>query len=300
MPDWRLTHAVTDLKGNQLLEAGTCLTGPVMQALVSGRTAAVKSYCLLDSRQVRSDMLNLLSVAPYDVILQEKSRQQTLLDIADEVMLPGPSLEVLDHFRDTDFYTYRHSLLVFALSILISLELIDERQRLIQEIVAGPTHDIGKLCVPMEVLTKRTPLTNLEQDHLRHHALAGYVLLSHHFRDPAILSAEAARDHHERRDGSGYPLGIRIDNLKIDIIMVSDIYDALISPRPYRPVAYDNRSALEELTRQAEAGLISKTVIRVLVALNRCSKPHYSRCVISTERRGTPPADNVYGKKAET
>jgi len=300
MPDWRLTHAVTDLKGNHLLAAGTCLTGPVMQALVSGRTAAVKSYCLLDFRQVRSDLSNLLTVAPYHVILQEKSRQQTLLDIADEVMLPEPTLEVLHYFRDADFYTYCHSLRVFALSILISRELIDERQRMIQEIVAGPTHDIGKLCVPIEVLTKQTPLTNLEQDHLRHHALAGYVLLSQHFQDPAILAAEAARDHHERRDGSGYPLGICIDNRKIDIIMVSDIYDALISPRPYRPVPYDNRSALEELTRQADAGLISKAVVRALIALNRRSNLHYSRCVISSERRGTPPADNVYGKKAES
>jgi len=300
MPDWRLTHAVTDLKGKQLLAAETCLTGPVMQALVSGRPVTVKSYCLLDSRQVRSDLSNLLTDAPYDVILQEKSQQQTMLDIAGEVMLPGPSLDVLHYFREADFYTYCHSLRVFALSILICLELIDERQRLIQEIGAGPTHDIGKLCVPIEILTKQTPLTNLERDHLRHHALAGYVLLSHHFQDPAILVAEAARDHHERRDASGYPLGIRIDNRKIDIIMVSDIYDALTSPRPYRPVSYDNRSALEELTRQAEAGLISKAVVRALIALNRRSKPHYSRCVISSERRGTPPADNVYGKKAES
>jgi len=126
------------------------------------------------------------------------------------------------------------------------------------------------------------------------------VLLSHHFQDSGILAVEAARDHHERRDGSGYPLGIRLDNRKIDIIIVSDIYDALISPRPYRPAAYDNRSALEEVTRQADAGMVSETVTRVLIALNRRSKPHYSNCVISSERRGSPPLHNVYGKKAET
>ena len=51
-----------------------------------------------------------------------------------------------------------------------------------------------------------------------------------------------------------------IDNLMIDIIMVSDVYDALISLRPYRPVSYDNRTALEEITRQADAGIISETV----------------------------------------
>jgi HD-GYP domain-containing protein (c-di-GMP phosphodiesterase class II) len=161
--------------------------------------------------------------------------------------------------------------------------------------MAGPTHDIGKLCVPHDILAKDKPLSNAEHAHMRHHALAGYALLSYYFQDPGILAAEVARDHHERRDGSGYPLGIPIDNLMIDIIMVSDVYDALISPRPYRPVSYDNRTALEEITRQADAGTISETVARVLVALNRRAQPHFSRCVISTERRGTPPSKNVYG-----
>jgi HD-GYP domain-containing protein (c-di-GMP phosphodiesterase class II) len=77
--------------------------------------------------------------------------------------------------------------------------------------------------------------------------------------------------------------------------MVSDVYDALISPRPYRPVSYDNRTALEEITRQAEAGVISPTVARVLIALNRRSQPHYSRFTLSSERRGEPPQNNLYG-----
>jgi HD-GYP domain-containing protein (c-di-GMP phosphodiesterase class II) len=83
------------------------------------------------------------------------------------------------------------------------------------------------------------------------------------------------------RNGSGYPLGTPIDNLMIDIIMVSDVYDALISPRPYRPISYDNRSALEEITRQADAGIISETVARVLVALNRsCAAPFQPVCFV--------------------
>lgn len=295
MPDYQLTHAVTDLKGNQLLAAGIRLTRRVMQTLVSGHKAATETCRLLDYRQVRSDLLGFFAVAPYDVIFHETTRQQALLKIAGDVGMPEPVLESLYHFREVDFYTYRHTLLVFALSILIARELIDDRETLIQEIIAGPTHDIGKLCVPLAILTKETSLTNAEHEHLRHHVLAGYVLLSHYFQDPGILAAEVARDHHERKDGSGYPLGISIDDLMIDIIMVSDVYDALISPRPYRPVSYDNRTALEEITRQADAGIISETVARVLVALNRRSQPHFSQCVVSTERRGTPPSKNVYG-----
>ena len=295
MPDRRLTHAVTDRDGTLLLNAGTRLTRQVMEASVSRQAGAMATCRLLDYRQVRSDLLSFFAVPPYDLIFQEAHRQETLLEIAGDVVLPEPVLESLYHFREWDFYTYRHTLLVFALSILIARELIDDRDALLQEVMAGPTHDIGKLCVPLEILTKETPLTEAQHAHLRHHALAGYVLLSRYFRDPGILAAEVARDHHERRDGSGYPLGISIDNQMIDIIMVSDVYDALISPRPYRPVSYDNRTALEELTRQAEAGTISETVARILVALNRRAQPHFSQCVVSTERRGTPPSKNVYG-----
>ena len=295
MPDRRLTHAVTDRDGALLLDAGTRLTRQVMQAFVSGQTGAISTCRLLDDRQVRSDLLGFFAASPYDLMFQQTHRQAELLDIAGDVVLPEAVLESLYHFREWDFYTYRHTLLVFALSILIARQLIDDRDALLQEVMAGPTHDIGKLCVPLEILTKETPLTRAQHAHLRHHTLAGYVLLSRYFRDPGILAAEVARDHHERRDGSGYPLGISIDNLMIDIIMVSDVYDALISPRPYRPVSYDNRTALEELTRQADAGTISETVARVLVALNRRAQPHFSQCVVSAERRGRPPAKNVYG-----
>ncbi|MCB2146698.1 MAG: HD domain-containing protein [Deltaproteobacteria bacterium] len=295
MPDCRLTHPVTDRKGTLLLAAGTRLSRQVMETVVSGQAAPVESCRLLDYRQVRSDLLGFFAASPYDLIFHEPHRRDDLLNIAGDVIMPEPVLESLYHFRELDFYTYRHTLLVFALSILIARELIDDRDALLQEVMAGPTHDIGKLSVPLEILTKETPLTRAEHAHLRHHALAGYVLLSYYFQDPGTFAAEVARDHHERKDGSGYPLGISIDNQMIDIIMVSDVYDALISPRPYRPVSYDNRTALEELTRQADAGIISETVARVLVALNRRSPPHFSQCVVSTERRGSPPSKNVYG-----
>ena len=85
------------------------------------------------------------------------------------------------------------------------------------------------------------------------------------------------------------------NNLITDIVTVSDIYDALISPRPYRLIAYDNRTALEEITEMAESNKIDRDVVKALVSHNRKENPDYSDCIISTEKRGTPPLDNVYG-----
>jgi len=295
MSEYRLTHAVTDHRWDLLLEAGTVLNREVMQAVAGVGTTPIRTCRLMDYLQVESDLNDFFAAPPYDVIFEGAERMHALSDIAGQVTMPEPLLESLYHFRELDFYTYRHTLLVFALSILITRELIAERTAMIQEVLAGPVHDIGKRCVPLEILIKETPLTPPELEHLHHHTLAGYVLLSHYFRDPHILAARVARDHHERKDGSGYPLGIAMDSLTTDIIMVSDVYDALISPRPYRKASYDNRTALEEITRQANAGSISQTVARVLVALNRRSRPHFSRCVLSAEQRGAPPEDNFYG-----
>ena len=295
MSEYRLAYAVTDLEGTQLLSAGTELTPQVMQDLAMRESGPVKSRRLLDLPQIQDDLLGYLSVPPYDVITSHDPEHAALLDIAGEVNVPETILNSFFRFRDMDIYTYRHLLLVFALSIHIARELIGEKEKLLEEVIAGPTHDIGKLCIPPEILSKKTPLTRAEHEYMKHHALAGYVLLTYYFRDPDILAARVARDHHERKDGSGYPAGRCVNDLLVDVVMIADIYDALISSRPYRPVSYDNRSALEELINQAQRGSINETVVRVLVGLNRQSKPQHQTCVISSERRGKEPSGNVYG-----
>ncbi|MDY6951474.1 MAG: hypothetical protein SWE60_08180, partial [Thermodesulfobacteriota bacterium] len=85
----------------------------------------------------------------------------------------------------------------------------------------------------------------------------------------------------------------------VEIVVASDVYDALISKRPYRATSYDNRTALEEITALAETNQISWDVVKALIARNRASKPHYSECVVSAEKRGTPPSDSAYGVIAD-
>jgi HD-GYP domain-containing protein (c-di-GMP phosphodiesterase class II) len=80
---------------------------------------------------------------------------------------------------------------------------------------------------------------------------------------------------------------------------VSDIYDALIAPRPYRSTAYDNRTALEEVTEMAQQNKIGWDVVKALIAHNRKAKPDYREVKISSEKRGAPPSYNVYGMIAE-
>jgi HD-GYP domain-containing protein (c-di-GMP phosphodiesterase class II) len=90
-----------------------------------------------------------------------------------------------------------------------------------------------------------------------------------------------------------------VNDYLVDIIIVSDIYDALISQRPYRIDSYDNRTAIEEITTMAEEGKVNIKTVQALVAVNRKGSPNYKECAVSIEKRGTPPANNVYGLNSD-
>jgi putative two-component system response regulator len=208
---------------------------------------------------------------------------------------PVPILQSLDYFRANDFYTYVHVLMVFVLSTILAKDLLPNYQERIRLSVTGPTHDTGKVCVPLHILKKTSPLTRRERGFLEHHAAAGYVLLSYYYKDTQPLACKVALDHHERRDRSGYPRRIALEDRMVEIIAACDVYDALIMPRPYRSGVYDNRTALEEVTEMAKQNKIGWDVVKALIARNRKSNPHYKLITVSEEKRGTPPSHNVYG-----
>ena len=293
-----LKYDVQAIDEELLLPAGTTLDRATMIDLARRHGHKKRQsfrFSELDSFKV--DLKDFLAKPPYDVIFSDPYETNEVLSLIGKISVLGHVVDSLDYFKENDFETYRHSLMVFALSTLIMRHLHpdDNRISLLLLSLAGPSHDIGKTCVPLDILKKQTPLTQMEMENIQHHVLAGYVNLSFYTGDPNHLSALIARDHHEMRDGSGYPLGIKIFNEMVEIITLADIYDALISLRPYRPVAYDNRSALEELTRMADDGQIGWLALKTLVALNRKNRPTYNECEVSKEKRGIQPENNLYG-----
>ena len=300
MPGLTLQHPVRTLDNQLLFPSGTLLTEETLNAVIdSHREDSYQTYPLLLYGSVKEDCLNFLSNPPYTQIFSDKKQINDLFNLFETVDFPTPILQSLDYFREHDLYTYTHVLMVFALSTLLAKDLIPDYEECIRLSATGPTHDIGKVCVPLHVLKKETPLTKTERSFLEHHAASGYVLLSCYCKNTRHLACKVAFDHHERRDGSGYPRGIPLKDPLVEIIAVSDIYDALIMPRPYRSSAYDNRTALEEITEMAKQNKIGRDVAKALIAHSRKSHPPYKEMTISAEKRGTPPSYNVYGIIAE-
>jgi putative nucleotidyltransferase with HDIG domain len=146
------------------------------------------------------------------------------------------TLHPLHTLKSKDEYTYRHSINVGLLSAVIArlLGLTDNACIKVGE--AGLFHDIGKLRIPGEILNKPGPLTEAEQTTMRQHTQIGYAMLCqlpHLSRE----IADAALLHHECLDGSGYPFGLKQENipLSVQIVSVADQFDALASSRSYRP-----------------------------------------------------------------
>ena len=291
----QLCYPVLTLDRKELLPVGTWLTPETMAELVrSARTETFPTMRLMEYGTVAKDLRSYIEQPPYSHIFSRPTRTKAVFDSLQQVEFVKPLLDIYGYFKTHDPYTYSHILTVFALSRLLAQDLFDDRKELSTVLMAASKHDIGKVCLPLAVCNKSTLLNEQERMQLSHHTTAGYVLLSYFLQDSNHPAAITARDHHERCDGSGYPRGIALRDRIVEIVTVSDVFDALISPRPYRPGSYDLRTALEEVTLLALKGVVSADVVRALISCNRKDQPPYSDCVLSQEQRGTPPPDNLY------
>jgi HD-GYP domain-containing protein (c-di-GMP phosphodiesterase class II) len=133
---------------------------------------------------------------------------------------------------------------------------------------AAPMHDIGKVGVPDSILHKAGPLEAGEWETMRRHTTIGAEILTGS-RSPVVrMAEEIALTHHERWDGSGYPRGLRGEEIPLTgrICAVADVFDALVSTRPYKP-AWPVDEALAELERRA-GSLFDPTLVVLMRAMH--------------------------------
>ncbi|GAH92910.1 unnamed protein product, partial [marine sediment metagenome] len=147
-----------------------------------------------------------------------------------------------------DPYTAGHQQRVSQLTTAIAKELNLSPDKVEGIRIASIIHDIGKISVPTEILSKTTTLSDIEFSLIKEHSQIGYdILKSIDFSYPV---AEIVLQHHEKMNGSGYPRGLKGDEILLEakIICVADVVEAMFSHRPYRP-ALGIDKALEEITQ---------------------------------------------------
>lgn len=164
-----------------------------------------------------------------------------------------------------DPYTAGHQKRVALISMALAHQLGMKNDDVQALYMAAMVHDIGKVAVPSEILTKPTHLTSLEMQMVQEHAETGYQILKDiPFPWPI---AEMVHQHHERLDGSGYPKGLIGDQICLEarILAVADTIEAMATHRPYR-LARGLATAMDEI--RAEAGVkLDQSVVDAAFAL---------------------------------
>lgn len=136
----------------------------------------------------------------------------------------------------------------------------------------APLHDVGKIGIPDHILLRPGPLAGADWETMKTHVDRGSAVLEKMISDLALNdlpSVAVLRNivayHHEFLDGSGYPQGVRGDAIPLEarIVTVADVFDALTSPRPYKP-AWAFAEAFAELDRMVAAGKLDPTVVAAL------------------------------------
>jgi HD-GYP domain-containing protein (c-di-GMP phosphodiesterase class II) len=191
--------------------------------------------------------------------------QEQLVQLQDSL---EDAMRALSHIVEVrDPYTAGHQIRVAELAAAIATQmgLSDEQVHAIH--LASTVHDLGKIQVPAEILSKPGKINDLEFGLIKAHAQAGYDILKDiHFPWPI---AQMVLQHHERMDGSGYPQGLKGDQIILGarILGVADVVEAMSSHRPYR-VGLGVRTALAEINAQ-RGSLFDPQIVDACLALFR-------------------------------
>jgi len=195
----------------------------------------------------------------------EESLQQTLEKLRKSLV---GTIQVVSTIVETrDPYTAGHQRKVSSLARTIAQEMGLPNDTVDTTRMAGIIHDIGKISIPAEILSKPTKLTDTEFSLIKDHSKTAYDIL----KDVGLPYpiAEIVLQHHERLDGSGYPQGLKGDQILLEarIIAVADVVEAISSHRPYRP-GFGIDVALEEIEKNAGV-LYDRKAVEICLKLFR-------------------------------
>ncbi|TFH91904.1 HD domain-containing phosphohydrolase [Vibrio ouci] len=264
---------VRDYLDKAIEKKESIIDGDIFVGYFATSSGAVSLLYLKGARKITDLESQLLTIFSYSVSLafENLSLSQEIIDTQGELIyrlgdvVESRSQEAGNHVR-------RMSELSYELCLLLGYS--EEKAQLLRQ--AAPMHDIGKIAIPDSVLLKPGKLDADEWETMKNHAAIGHNILAGSKRKILQTAATIAHQHHEKVDGTGYPLGLKDDEISIEarIIAVADVFDALTHERCYKP-AWPVEEVIEELKRSKGSHLDAKIVdtlldnIDVAIEINR-------------------------------
>lgn len=284
-PFWRSSFVVTDLKDIEAVRASSikevwidCGKGidvavgatMVLQAEADAEIEATLTQAEASSRDIAPVSAAAEIARAAEICLQGKTAVTSMFEearmgnsiavggakllveeINDSVTRNPGALISLARLKSVDDYTYMHSVAVCAMMVALAKQLGFNEEQTRSAGLAGLLHDLGKALMPMDVLNKPGKLTDAEFSVIKSHPVEGHrMLVASPGVDPMVL--DVCLHHHEKMDGSGYPKGLKGDEISVFAKMgaVCDVYDAITSNRPYK-AGWDPAESLRKMAEWA-------------------------------------------------
>jgi len=197
--------------------------------------------------QAKQAMVTMFEEVRMGNAVDTDGAKQLVEEISDSVTRNPGALISLARLKTADDYTYMHSVAVCAMMVALARQLGLDEARTRSAGMAGLLHDLGKAVMPQEVLNKPGKLSEAEFAVIKSHPEEGYRMLLKSDGIDAI-ALDVCLHHHEKMDGSGYPKGLKGDDISLLAKMgaVCDVYDAITSNRPYKP-GWDPAESLRKM-----------------------------------------------------
>ena len=255
-----ISEAETQAQVDAELDAAARAARDVAPLSIQKEMARAAKICA----QAKQAVTSMFQEARMGKAVDAGNARKLVEEISDSVTRNPGALISLARLKTADDYTYMHSVAVCALMIALGRQLkLDEG--LIRKLgIAGLLHDLGKAMMPLEVLNKPGKLTDEEFRIMKSHPEEGYKLLQES-QGVDEITIDVVLHHHEKTDGSGYPKGLKGDEISLHAKMgaVCDVYDAITSNRPYK-AGWDPAESLRKMAEWAN-GHFDPTVFQAFV-----------------------------------
>lgn len=180
--------------------------------------------------QIKKTMVKLSTVGYISI----NKISKIVEEIIEQLLEKKEFVFALSQLRSVDDYTYKHSVNVGVLSLIIGIDLNLDKDSLKNLGIGAILHDIGKAVIPEDILKKPSSLTHEEFSEIKKHTEYGYEILRQ--TDVTEEAAQIALYHHEKYDGTGYRKGLKGNNIPLfsRIVAIADVYDAMSNDRVYQ------------------------------------------------------------------